>query len=348
MTTVEQLRWAVEEVRESLAPDPRTHVFEVHVEASARALDLVGAVSDPGVLQELRERLDLLDGRGPLRDRLLRLPDPALGARRHAVVTAAMAPLHAESNPASALLSQAPLGSLLLLLRSAGRWFQCRGQDGYLGWVHQGYLRRMDEAGARRWALAAGGESCLAVDAEVRGAGGEVLARLPWGARVVREPGGRVRLPDGRRGAVHGIIEAEARLAERYPHSGPAVVNTARRWMRTPYLWGGTSPAGADCSGLVQAVFRFHGVSLPRDSDQQAAMGRIVDPGPGFARLRPADLLFFAEVPRRITHVALSTGGAGILHASLGNGEVDANDLTGTLDYERELAGIFVCAARVL
>jgi cell wall-associated NlpC family hydrolase len=68
-----------------------------------------------------------------------------------------------------------------------------------------------------------------------------------------------------------------------------------------------------------------------------------------FSRLRPADLLFFAENDeRRISHVAISLGGSSIIHSALSNGAVACNDLAGTLDLEKRLREIFVRARRIL
>src|SRR5690606_33138723 len=126
-------------------------------------------------------------------------------------------------------------------------------------------------------------------------------------------------------------------LPDRFPRIGAAVVATAREWRSAPYVWGGTTPWGVDCSGLVQSVYRLHGIDMPRDSDQQARLGDEIPAGREFSNLRPGDLLYFAEGTSRISHVAISTGGARIIHAALGSGGVDENDLLERRDYEQEL-----------
>src|SRR5690606_25745539 len=151
-----------------------------------------------------------------------------------------------------------------------------------------------------------------------------VFARLPWGARVVRFSQGQYELPDGRRGTIgSGEVVAVDRLADWFPPRGDSVTRTARRWIGAPYLWGGVTTGGVDCSGLVQAVFWLHGVALPRDSDQQSHIGAEVDPGENFDQLNPGDLLFFSENSQRVTHVAISLGGSHIVHSALSNGGVD-------------------------
>jgi gamma-D-glutamyl-L-lysine dipeptidyl-peptidase len=348
MEMIERIATILQEVRTELAPDPRLSVFEVVVAEEADALVLLGSTSEPAAAEALHRRVALLEGRVRIRDAIVRLPEERNGAQRHALVTAAIAPMLAGPLISEAHLSQTVLGQRLLVLRERGRWLQCRSGDGYIGWIHRGYVRLVDEAKARGWEIAASGEPLISLGAELRDAAGELVMPLPWGARVVRRADGLVALPDGRAGLLAGEAIPAVEQEARFPREAGAILETASSWTGAPYLWGGITPAGVDCSGLVQAVLRMHGVALPRDSDLQAAEGTAVEPGSDFSGLRPADLLFFAEAPGRISHVAFSLGGSGILHSSLGNGGVRRNDLLGRGAYEKELRRLLVCARRVL
>ena len=85
------------------------------------------------------------------------------------------------------------------------------------------------------------------------------------------------------------------------------------QWLNTPYLWGGRSPFGVDCSGLTQMLYLVGGVHLPRDAWQQAAAGRPVE---DLGKAASGDLAFFANEAGRIIHVGIVLEGATILHAS--------------------------------
>lgn len=347
MELTAQVRAIVEEVRRELAPDPRLAVYEVAVVENEDGLTLVGATSEPAAAEALHRRVGVLEGGIPVRDELERLPGPALEGGEFALVRASAAPILAGPMVSDPIVSQTVFGHRLAVLRQRGRWLQCRSADGYIGWVHRGYVHRVSQVEASEWEMGTGGEQCFSLGAVLMG-DREVLAQLPWGSRVVRDPDGSGRTPDGSRGVIDGEIVAATALPQRFPAMGERVVETAMRWIGAPYFWGGITPAGVDCSGLVQASFRTHGVELPRDSDQQARVGEEFDPGPDFGAARPGDLLFFAEDRDRITHVTLSAGGSRIVHSSLGNGGVRCNDLLGEMGFEQELRRLFVTARRVL
>lgn len=344
----ERVAAILEEVRMEHAPDLRLSVFEIGVAEEKGVVRLVGSISDAAAAHELHRRVALLDPSLTVMDEVERLPHAEEADNAHALVTASVAPMLAEPIVTGTHLSQALLGHHVTVLRTRGRWLHCRAEDGYLGWIHRGYLRRVDAIAAEQWALGLSREICVSLGAELIGDDGEVAARLPWGARVVRGEDGSVELPSGVVGRVRGELVPLATLPRHFPRDGRAVVETAARWMGAPYLWGGLTAGGVDCSGLAQAVYRMHGVRLPRDSDLQAKQGAPVDPGDDFSQLRPGDLLFFAEDAGRISHVVLSTGGSRIIHSSLGNGGVYRNDLMGRLPYEEELRRLFVCARRVI
>jgi cell wall-associated NlpC family hydrolase len=347
-SAIDRLEALIAAVRVEYCPDPRTAIFEVEARIEDGALELTGAVSEPVAVEALHRRVAMLDGWVEIRDAVTRLPELDGAGPQHAVVTAPVAPMLASPMIASPQISQVVLGHHLIVLRRQGRWLQCRSTDGYLGWMHRGYVVQLQERDARNWDMGTGGEACISLGAELRTADDEVLVRLPWGSRVIRQEDGLARLPNGRSGRLVGDVVPAKERAHRFPGHGDAVVESSPRWLGVPYLWGGVTHGGVDCSGFVQALFRLHGVELPRDSDQQARAGQPVDPGRDFSKLRGGDLCFFAEDADRVTHVVLSTGGSRIIHSSLGNGGVARNDLAGKLEYERELGRIFVCARRVL
>lgn len=327
--------------------DPRGVIFDVRPELRDGRWRLVGSTSDADAVEALVERAG--EAGIDVFDEVRRLPDERLGTEVYGLVRVALAPVHAEPRVSSTQVSQYVLGHRLDLLERHEEWWRVRGEDGYIGWMHQGYVLPGDAAWAQAWERAEGGEPVVALGSELLDEAGRVFMRLPWGARVIRDAPRRLRLPDGRRGEPgNGELVDADRLLDWFPPRGESVTRTARRWIGTPYLWGGVTPAGADCSGFAQSVFWLHGLALPRDSDQQARAGIPVDPGDRLEALRPGDLLFFEERPGRVTHVAISLGGAEIIHSAISNGGVDVNDLNGELELERRLRSVFVHARRIV
>jgi len=230
------------------------------------------------------------------------------------VARAAVAPILGGPTLRAEQVSQLVLGETAAVLEVSGDWRRIRAAlDQYEGWVHAGYCVEMDAGAAAAWRRDADAWSRGAV---VRAADGRV--RLPLRARVALEGGG-VRLPDGRCGPVvegavvppaDGVQAARAAAPERWAWE---------QFAGTQYQWGGITPLGVDCSGLVQTTFLARGVALPRDSTQQAACGAAVSPD----GIRPGDLLFFRDaLGPRITHVAFAGDGDTLVHSTVACGGV--------------------------
>lgn len=339
----------IDAVRTDRGLDMRVAILDLRVEARGARLVVVGATTVPEAVEDLIERLTAIKSRKFIKDEVVRLPDESVGVDPHALVRAALAPVYGDPSLPAPQTTQAVLGTRVEPLARARNWCRIRMEDGYIGWVHDGYLQFGDDDWAHAWERASRGEPGVSLGAELLDDAGGVFARLPWGARVTRLSQEQYELPDGRRGLVgNGEIVAVDRLADRFPARGDSVTRTARRWIGSPYLWGGVTTGGVDCSGLVQAVFWLHGIAMPRDSDMQSRRGEQIDPGEDYEQLNPGDLVFFSENPGRVNHVAVSLGGSHIVHSALTNGGVYVNDLNGEDFLEIKLRSLFTRAQRLL
>src|SRR5204863_34538 len=152
---------------------------------------------------------------------------------------------------------------------------------------------------------------------------------------------GVVDTADGRRWNVAwGVVRSEAEYrAEARMLAAPG---WALRWFSgAPYLWGGRTEWGVDCSGMVQATYAARGIGLPRDSDQQALAGRAVAIDPAGTGYSAGDILCFAD-GRRISHVALWAGTGHIVHSALSRGGVASDDLFADTPAAQRLRGLLV------
>ena len=228
------------------------------------------------------------------------------------IARSAVAPVLAAPTIRAEQVTQLVLGATASILERNGDWRRVSiHRDGYHGWVHTGYLHEVEDDESAEWQSRATGWS---EGATIRGEAGDIP--LPLGARVILEDS-VVVLPDGGRGQ---IIEGQITSMSEIQRAARSV--SPERWAQThflgsPYQWGGVTPWGVDCSGLVQTTFAARGVQLPRDSAQQAGCGEQVSP----EAIRPGDLLFFSgESGHGMTHVAFAGERDTLVHATLACG----------------------------
>jgi gamma-D-glutamyl-L-lysine dipeptidyl-peptidase len=338
---MEQMSQVLDEVTRDYS-DTRIHYCRLE----AAALDgdrcaLAGAVLDVdtlrGVIVGLSERLPGVDF-DVSRACILRA-----GATR-AVVATNLTGLYAASSFLAEQVSQLLNGWPVEVLLEDGRWRFVRLADGYLGWAYGPYLAETAAPAPTHIVcepvsllrLAASVEAPpinrilggMAVVAAVQGAWAQVtLAGDPTAAL---RPGLTGWLPTVE---LRSLADLPADAAGRRAQ----IVADAVRFTGVPYLWGGCSAFGIDCSGYAQLLHRLAGVTIPRDADQQFDAAQPVS-----YPFQPGDLLFFGEgagEARKITHVAESLGGWRILHSSRSRNGVQEDDVQAVVHLRESFVG---------
>jgi cell wall-associated NlpC family hydrolase len=268
-----------------------------------------------------------------------------------AVIIHNVVKMHAQPNGDSEQVSQTLLGHTVSVLESAEGWLRIQTDDQYEGWVRAAQLRLLAENEAyppqgqvvrvnALWSFVREQPDPNAPHLTIAPMGAWLEGHEWYGDWL------QVRLPDARSGwvaaqdvtsqwvmvaragalRVEGAVISRGQTVEPYrvPRSGwqNALVYTAKRLLGVPYLWGGSTPFGLDCSGFVQLVYRMCGLVLPRDADLQAAFPRMVEVA--LPEHQRGDLVFFASGDdphqRTITHVGMVIDPEHFIHSSGGIG----------------------------
>lgn len=231
------------------------------------------------------------------------------------LVRVSVAPLLDQPALQSEQVSQIPLGEGAEVLETRGRMLRVRTLfDQDEGWLHQGYAQVVPLEDVHRWREAA--QWSLGVT--VKASGGE-RCFVPHRGRLQREGARTVTLPDGRRARIVGGLLADPAALRTIARAMSAADWAWQNFAGAPYLWGGITVAGLDCSALVQNAFAARGIALPRDTGEQVAVGEGVD----FSAIAPDDLLFFRSTDRdAVGHVALLADEGTIVHSTIEVGGV--------------------------
>ncbi len=305
-----------EEIRKSTVPDRRMGVFQF-------------VKDDNGVITSFEtdhpiaaSRIDsLLEAKGFSTVEIHTLPDPVLGDTIHAVVRVGVANLRREPRHGAELVDQTIMGTRLKILRRQGGWVQVQTPYRYLGWMTLDSATPMTASEYENW------ESAPKIQVTAVHSGvhekmdptslklSDLSMNATLGLVATQGAWTQVMLPDGRTGYTPtSDLGSPVTSTDRIP-AGWEVVQTASQFHGIPYLWGGNSSRGLDCSGYTQTVYAANGFLLPRDANMQVEIGTDVPIDSTFANVVPGDLLFFGENDR-ITHVGISLGGPRFIHAS--------------------------------
>jgi cell wall-associated NlpC family hydrolase len=242
-----------------------------------------------------------------------------------AVVTRSVENMYSAPSVDKDVVSQAFLGQTVGIVETKGAFLKIETPDRYQGWIPAGAVGRYASATTPRYAskgTVADVRSLMAnIYREPDVTTARPKAKAPLGSRleVLEGPIGdrwyKLRLPSGDAGFIlKGDIDVHDAAAARPAGTTADLLATGRRLLGVPYLWGGMTPLGIDCSGFVGLVYRVHGHVLPRDADLQFGdpTAAVVER----ADLLPGDLLFFGRAASKITHVGMYLGDGRFINAT--------------------------------
>ncbi len=238
-----------------------------------------------------------------------------------------------------ALSSELYFGTELEVLDEQGKWVFARQRDGYLGWVYRSYLDEGEAPDTSHLILAPSIE--LRVEPKESST---AVTRLVSGTGVILEEtlDGWSCVSANKTGWIPSwSLRALTSFPKAIEEKGVTLMEDSMRMIGVPYLWGGASGNGIDCSGFARLLHRWLGIEIPRDADMQWSAAKPVEPP-----FEIGDLLFFSdsESKRQITHVGISLGRWKMIHSSRGNNGVYIDDIQ-----EREtLKEMFVSAGSFL
>ncbi|WP_242916253.1 C40 family peptidase [Pontibacter liquoris] len=333
------LQAEVDAIRQEFAPDKRTALFQVELHNQV----LAGETNLPAAKAALLQRLQA--AKISFVDSIRVLPEPELKGQEYAVVTISVANLRSQPKHSAELATQATMGTPVKVWKEEGGWYLVQTPDQYLAWVDDGGITLLSSTRFADWQK---GDKLIYTHpygfayGSASAAGG-TISDLVYGDVMVLKKEEKdfyeVQFPDGRSAYV---AKAEATgyknwLASRQPTENN-LVQTSKSLLGLPYLWGGTSFKGVDCSGFTKTVYFMNGLVLPRDASQQVHIGELVDTSKGWQNMRPGDLLFFGVPakdgkPERVVHVGMWIGGnqefihsSGLVHISSMNPEAPNYD----------------------
>ena len=338
---MEKVNSIIHTVKDKFEPDKRVAVFNFE---SCELDDKVLLKGETNLPQAKSELVKLFaQSKINIDDKIEILPSENLGDKKFGVINLSAANLRLKPDHPAELVTQSILGTPIKVLKKGEDGFYLvQTPDGYISWLDNDGFAFMDESELKDWLSSPKiiytkvyGFSYSDADENSQPVSDLVEGNL---LKIISEENNffLINYPDCR---VAYVKKDEAKLFNDWYKAlnptGETILNTAYHFMGIPYLWGGTSTKGMDCSGFTKTVYFLNGIVLSRDASQQVSTGELVDTKDGWQNLQAGDLLFFgrkanADKKERITHVAIYIGDGDFIHAA---GRVKINSFNPSKSY---------------
>jgi SH3-like domain-containing protein len=310
------LQSEIDLIAAKFVPDHRIGICDIKLKSTGKTIVLKGETTDDAAKNAILKALD--NQNKLLIDSVITLPDTTINKRYLGLVTLSVINLRKEPDHASELVSQARLGTPVIILKEHNSWLLIQTPDNYISWTEKSSIVSMDRPEMVSWKNARRViylentgwlYDTTTVNSGVVGdlvAGSVMVKTLDFNGFV------KVALPDGRNGYIlKQKVMDFTEWKNNIKCTDEKICNVAKTFLGLPYLWGGSSTKGVDCSGFVQTVYFLNGLILQRDASLQALHGTLVDISNGYSNLKSGDLLFFGSKENgknHVTHVAIYIG----------------------------------------
>lgn len=252
-------------------------------------------------------------------------------AKNIGVINVSVGNVRSEPAQSAEMSTQTLLGTKVRILEKSttNNWYLIELPDKYKGWIEGGAISRFDSIEYQKYKAL--GKDFIVNKSQSRiyqkpDIHSEIVSELIWHNRLksIGKQGKfwKVQLADGTKGYVQ---QSDLQLYHQWlkHHSkweSKNLLKTAYQLIGIPYLWGGTSIKGLDCSGFTKTIFQENGLVIPRDASQQAREGILIDSTKNWENLTKGDLVFFGEKRSngtyKVVHVGIWEGQQNYLHAS--------------------------------
>ena len=323
-------------VKKQNAPDSRVAIFSISHQLDGQKIELNGETDS----REAHEQfLNIIkDLNREIVDDIRILPDTAVGNQQYAIAKNSVINIRSKPKHSAELGTQGLLGMPLKVLDKNGDFYRVQTPDKYISWVDKGGITRMEKSEFDAWQT-----SPKVIFTQIFGyiykdqSKNEIISDITLGGLLKFNGYSgdfyKVEYPDGRQGFLSKNDGVEfQKWSKNTSASAENVEQIAKTMDGFPYLWGGTSSKGIDCSGFTKMVYLMNGLIIPRDASQQVNAGKIVDDNLDFSDLEKGDLLFFGKKAtetkkQRVTHVGIWLGNDKMefIHAS-GNVHISSMD----------------------
>jgi uncharacterized protein YgiM (DUF1202 family) len=247
------------------------------------------------------------------------------------IVNVSVGNVRSEPAQAAEMSTQILLGTKVKIVEKSktNNWYLIEMPDKYRGWIEGGAISRLDSMEFEKYKGL--GTDLIVTKTQSKvfkfpNDKSEIVSELIWHNRLkgILKKGKfwQIHLADGTKGYVaqKDLQSYQIWLKDHFNVNPQKLIQTAYQLIGIPYLWGGTSIKGLDCSGFTKVIYRDNGLELPRDASQQAREGDLVDSTKNWQNLKTGDLLFFGEKKSngtyKVVHVGIWEGNQTYLHAS--------------------------------